>query len=235
MVSSPVLNVPSSQQTHLALRYDPIQKFAPQDCVASINDIIDKMDMLIDAKLTNAIQRLQHIFGLESLTDIRDFARAIALPLGNPLFYPTKSYQELYWMSGPGHREFYDFCRNVTNLNPPAKVSQTDHELAAYTGGEQWTNLGNYAAYIKQFVLPLCASGDFNSFACFGTQYPDRWADTAYSMERSYLYTTCTELGAYLVAQPPGQKSLVSRVLNVNYTQQWCDWSFPKGKLIFSL
>ena len=101
--------------------------------------------MLIDENKTNAIQRLQQIFGLESLTDIRDFARAIAFPLGNPFFYPTKSYQELYWNSGPGVGEFYDFYRNVTNLNPPAEVRQTDHELAAYTGGEQWTNLGNYA------------------------------------------------------------------------------------------
>ena len=190
------------------------------------------MDMLIDENKTNAIQRLKQIFGLESLTDIRDFARAIAFPLGNPFLYPTKSYQELYWNSGPGVGEFYDFCRNVTNSNPPAEVRQTDHELAAYTGGEQWANLGNYAAYIKRSILPLCTSGDFNSFDCFGTQYPDRWADTAYSLERSYLYTTCTELGAYQVAQPLGQKSLVSRVLNVNYTQQWCDWSFPKGKLI---
>lgn len=42
---------------------------------------------------------------------------------------------------------------------------------------------------------------------------------------RSYLYTTCTEAGFYQVAPATGP-SLISRVLQVNYTQQWCTWAF---------
>ncbi|KAI4183382.1 MAG: hypothetical protein L6R41_005430, partial [Letrouitia leprolyta] len=188
-------------------RYDPIQRFGDRDCVNSINNIIDKMDTLVNANVTDAIQRLQQVFGLESLVDIRDFARAIAFPLGNPLFYPTYSWQELHWYPMKGYLEFHDFCRNVTIID--SSVSQIDHELAVYTHSEPWTNLGNYAAYIKQNVLPLCPSGDYNSFDCFGTQHPQRWADSAYSIDRSYLYTTCTEFGAYQVAQPQRQNSLV--------------------------
>ena len=188
------------------------------------------MDMLIDAKQTPAIQQLKEIFGLGALTDIRDFARAIAFPLGGPLRYPTNSYQEVNWDSQIGSPDFFDFCRNVSNVNSPANISQVDSELANYTNGESWTNLGNYAAYIKRVVLPYCPSGDYNSYACFGTQHPSDWADTTNTLYRSYLYTTYTEFGAYQVAQPAGQKSLVSRVLQVDYTQQWCDWSFPKGQ-----
>jgi hypothetical protein len=54
------------------------------------------------------------------------------------------------------------------------------------------------------------------------------WADTTNSASRSYLYSTCTEQGAYQVA-PRNGPSLISHVLQVEYTQQWCTWAFPHG------
>ena len=42
------------------------------------------------------------------------------------------------------------------------------------------------------------------------------------------MYSTCTEQGAYQVA-PAFGPSLISRVLQVDYTQQWCTWAFPPG------
>lgn len=54
------------------------------------------------------------------------------------------------------------------------------------------------------------------------------WANTTNSETRSYLYSTCTEQGAYQVA-PQNGPSLISRVLQVDYTQQWCTWAFPRG------
>ena len=67
-----------------ARRYDPIQLLAPQDCVASINDIVDKMDHLVSINAQSGIEKLKEIFGLEALKDIRDFAQTIAFPLGGP-------------------------------------------------------------------------------------------------------------------------------------------------------
>ena len=187
------------------------------------------MDMLIEANQTPAVEQLKEIFGLGALTDIRDFAQTIAFPLGGPLKYPTNTWQEINWDPQIGSQDFFDFCRNVSNVDSPANITEVDFELANYTNNEPWTNLGNYAAYVKRVVLPYCPSGDYNSASCFGTQHPSYWANTTKALLRSYLYTTCTEFGAYQVANPPGQKSLVSRVLQVDYTQQGCDWSFPKG------
>lgn len=65
--------------------YYPIQKFGPSDCITQINNIIDKMDSLVQANNTAAIQQLKEIFGLGSLSDIRDFAMTIAFPLGGPM------------------------------------------------------------------------------------------------------------------------------------------------------
>jgi len=62
------------------LRYDPIQKYGPQDCVASINAIVEKIDFLIKQNDTVAIQKLKDIFGLGALEDLRDFAMTIAFP-----------------------------------------------------------------------------------------------------------------------------------------------------------
>ncbi|KAJ9201928.1 hypothetical protein DTO164E3_3366 [Paecilomyces variotii] len=209
--------------------YYPIQLYAPQDCVASINAIIDKIDHLVANNAHSAINHLKRIFGLEALKDIRDFAQTIAFPIGGPFIYPTNTWQELNWNSTYGSEDFFNFCRNVTDINAPDNITAIDYELANYTNGEPWTNLGNYANYVKNVVLPLCPSGEYDSSACFGTQNRSFWADTSNSATRSYLYTTCVEQGAYQVA-PASGPSLISRVLQVNYTQEWCEWAFPKGK-----
>ena len=127
-------------------RYAPIQKFAPQDCVSYINAIIDKFDGLVNAGNTKAIDTFKALFGLESLTDIRDFAMTIAFPLGGPLNYPTNTWQELNWNPLYGSQDFFDFCSNVTNLNAPADVVAVDTALSQFTDGEAWTGLGGYAS-----------------------------------------------------------------------------------------
>ncbi|CAJ2506574.1 Uu.00g007040.m01.CDS01 [Anthostomella pinea] len=210
--------------------YDPIQLLAPQDCVASINDIVDNMDYLVKSNNTAAIQQLKELFGLGALKDIRDFAQTIAFPIGGPFVYPTYTWQEINWDPTRGHIDFFDFCRNVTDGNAPANNTEADSALAANTKGQVWKNLGNYAAYIKRVVLPLCPSGDYNSGECFGTQDTAHWANTTSNYVRSYLYTTCTEFGAYQSAQPYGKKSLISRVIDAEYTQEWCNKAFPAGQ-----
>ncbi len=150
------------------IRYNPIQKFGPSDCVASINSIIEKFDALVKANNTAAIDDFKALFGLQSLPDIRDFAATIAFPLGGPLSYPTDSWQELNWRNQ--YDDFWSFCSNVTNLDAPEGILQVDSAMAKYTIGEPWTNLGNYAHYVKATILPTCRSGQFNSPRCFGTQ-----------------------------------------------------------------
>lgn len=60
--------------TSIPPRYAPIQKFAPSDCTASINAIVDKFDGLVATNNTAAIQQFKEIFGLGALVDNRDFA-----------------------------------------------------------------------------------------------------------------------------------------------------------------
>jgi hypothetical protein len=86
------------------------------------------------------------------------------------MFYPTNTWQELGWSKESGSDDFWRFCENVTNPNPTSDIKTIDSALAKYTYGENWQNLGNYANYIKNFILPLCPDGNYNSSKCFSTQ-----------------------------------------------------------------
>lgn len=180
--------------------YDPIQKFGPSDCVQSINDIVDKFDALVEAGNTEAIQEFKSLFGLESLADNRDFAKTIAYPVGSPFDYPTPTWQELSWINQK--TQFWSFCGNVTNIDAPEEVTAVDEQLAKYTDGEPWENLGNYAKYVKEVILPTCESGDYASGECFGqgngklgTAFLDPWRPYAVILtQRSDLLDRASRL-----------------------------------------
>ncbi|ORY64857.1 extracelular serine carboxypeptidase-like protein [Pseudomassariella vexata] len=209
--------------------YDPIQKYGPTDCIARINAIVDNFDALVRDNYTSAIQHFQSLFGLESLTALRDFATTINYPIGNPGFYSTNTWQELNWNSTYGSNDFFAFCGNVTDPDPPESVRELDFALASYTNGTPWDGLGGYADYVKKTVLPLCPPPyELDSNDCFGTHNATYWADTANGGTRSYIYTSCTEQGTYISAPETGP-SLLSRVVDTNYAQQWCTWAFPAG------
>ena len=118
----------------------------------------------------------------------------------------------------------------MTNLDAPKTITSVDYELSSTTNGEPWPNLGNYAHYLKKYVLDVsCAGIPINSSDCAGTQNSSWWADVSHSATRSYLYTTCTEYGVYQTA-PKNGPALIANPLQVSYTQQWCDWAFPPGQ-----
>jgi len=122
--------------------------------------------------------------------------------------------------------DFFSFCANVTNINAPPKITALDTVLANYTNNQPWTNLGNYATYVKENIVSSCQDPDLiDTTSCFSRQNKSFYADTSNSGSRSYLYTTCAEGGFYQVAPATGP-SLISRVLQVDYTQQWCSWAF---------
>ncbi|KIW15908.1 hypothetical protein PV08_05958 [Exophiala spinifera] len=214
--------------------YNPIQENGPQDCITRINKIIDKIDHLILTNNTEAIQKVKEIFGLGALSSLGDFAMTIAFPIGGPMNYPTYTWQELNWYPAYDNPDFFDFCNNITDLNAPANITAVDTQLSNYTNGSAWTGLGAYANYVKEVILPTCPSADLigtTTAGCFSTQNETFYADPTNSAARSYLYSTCTELGAYQLPQPYGTPSLLSRAIDLDYTQQWCTWAFPPGPL----
>jgi hypothetical protein len=130
-----------------------------QDCVARINNIIDKLDTLIARNQTAAIKQFKALFGLEVLTDHRDFASAIVDPIGNPGTYFSNTWQELNWNSTYGSRDFFNFCGNVTDIDAPDEIAKVDYVMSNYTKGEPWIGLGGYAVSVvaaSNVVLQAC-------------------------------------------------------------------------------
>ncbi|ORX95978.1 peptidase S28 [Clohesyomyces aquaticus] len=211
--------------------YNPIMKFGPADCISRLVGIVDKIDDVIRSGNQRAIQEVKEVFGLGALKNLGDFAMTIAFPIGGPMNYPTNTWQELNWNPAYSGEDFYDFCSNVTNPFPSENNYKVDTQLSKYSYGEPWTGLGSYADYVKKTLIPMCESGRIDSTdpGCFGTQNETYYADPTNGGARSYLYSTCTEQGAYQVAPAHGP-SLISRVLQIPYTQQWCTWAFPAGK-----
>ena len=160
--------VPTHLLTHF--RYDPIQKYGPQDCIARFNNIFEKTDMLIDANNTAAIAQLKELFGLQDLEDLRDFVYTMSLPIGGPMNYPLGTYQELNWNASYSNPFFWQMCGNVTNDQAPKNITDNDYALANYTNGESWPGLGGYANFFQQNFLPLCESGNIGSSdpGCYG-------------------------------------------------------------------
>ncbi|KAJ7115068.1 extracelular serine carboxypeptidase [Mycena crocata] len=212
--------------------YYNIQKFAPKDCVKTVEDIVDKIDFVIKSNNKDAIQAMQSVFGLESLQDLRDFAIAVAFPIGNPVFYPNPTWQELNWDPAVGSNDFFEFCDSLTNPNAPAHITAIDSSLSKYTHGEKWTHLGNYGEWIKTQINPLCPAGvSLDSNDCFGTHNATAWANTLdFSGNRAYIYQSCTEAGFFPQGAPPSRRSMLARVVQPDYGQQWCVWAFPPGE-----
>ncbi|PNS15019.1 cell division control protein 42 [Sphaceloma murrayae] len=206
--------------------YQPIQKYGPQDCIGSLHAIIDDIDAIFATQNRTLITQMKDIFGLADLDD-RDFAMTIAFPLGGPMNYPTNTWQELNWNPSYNSDDFFLFCSNVTSPASPSSLA-IDTALTPYTH-HPTPNLGNYATYIRTYLLPLCPSPSLlNTTTCFSTQNATFYALPTNSASRSYLYSTCTESGLYQAAPETGP-SLLSRVLDASYTQQWCTWAFPSG------
>ena len=104
----------------------------------------------------------------------------IAFPIGGPMNYPTYTWQELNWHPAYDHRDFFEFCNNVTGYGNTAEAkanaTTVDMQLAKYTNGSAWTGLAGYAAYVKDVVVSSCESADLiDSTSCFSTQNRESW------------------------------------------------------------
>ncbi|KAH8829049.1 extracelular serine carboxypeptidase-like protein [Flagelloscypha sp. PMI_526] len=209
-----------------------IQQHGPQDCIKSVENIVAKIDHVIALNDSKAIAELKAIFGLEELEDLGDFAVTIAVRLiKNPLFYPNSGWQELHWDPNVGSNDFYYFCGNLTNPDSPSNITRIDKQLAKYTNGKEWKNLGNYAEYIKRVIIPLCPEGtSINSNDCFGTLNATAYDNPFdFTWLREYMYQVCSEFGGYPLGNPNGP-SLISHAVDLAYTQRRCNWSFLPGQ-----
>ncbi|ODN75032.1 hypothetical protein L202_06253 [Cryptococcus amylolentus CBS 6039] len=189
--------------------YDPIQQYAPPECISTLQSAVAFIDTILDHPkvLKDALKGL---FGLGVLGD-GDFADVISSPLGY--------WQARNWDDEVGSMEFYKFCDALTVGGAGSKIGLISVPASVL----------NYAKYIKETVVAECPSDDVDD--CFGSDDVEKFRYTDLSQTwRLWIFQVCTQWGYFMPAPPAAFLSIVSRHLTLGHTQQICPDAFPPGK-----
>ncbi|WWC91094.1 uncharacterized protein L201_006035 [Kwoniella dendrophila CBS 6074] len=211
--------IASSAVTHAQINfpqyYDPIQQYAPEQCISTLQSAIKIIDHLLD--LPEPIPKhLKSLFGLEELPSNEDFADVISGPLG---YWQAKN-----WDPKVGSTEFYHFCDTLT-------------------AGKAGSNIGlisipasivNYGKYIKENVVIRCPRSEGKPASdieeCFGTSQDSKFRATDLEQTwRLWIFQVCTQWGYFMPAPLEGP-SIISNKLTLGYTSKICRQAFPPGK-----
>ncbi|OCF35690.1 serine carboxypeptidase [Kwoniella heveanensis BCC8398] len=206
--------IASSAVTHAQINfpeyYDPIQRYAPEECITTLQQAI----LIIDSLLNHPEPiptLLKGVFGLSELAGNDDFADVIQAPLG---YWQAKN-----WDPKVGSTHFYEFCDALTAGGAGSKLGLI--RIPA--------SIVNYGAYIKQASLQGHPASDIEE--CFGSQDDTKFQETDLEQTwRLWLFQVCTQWGYFMPAPAEGLPRIVSNQLTLDYTSKVCKQAFPPGK-----
>ncbi|WVW79480.1 hypothetical protein I302_101449 [Kwoniella bestiolae CBS 10118] len=211
--------IASSAVTHAQINfpqyYGPIQQYAPEGCIDTLQTAIELIDHLLDQP--EPIPRyLKGLFGLEELVGNEDFADVISGPLG---YWQAKN-----WDPKVGSNEFYNFCNTLTAGGAGSKVGLI--RIPA--------SIINYGKYIKENVVARCPRSEGKPASdiedCFGTSVDSKFVETDLEQTwRLWIFQVCTQWGYFMPAPLEGPR-IISNKLTLEYTSKICRQAFPPGK-----
>ncbi|KAF8552214.1 hypothetical protein OG21DRAFT_1465999 [Imleria badia] len=192
--------------------FTPIREYMPKNCSSDVQAVIAYLDQIYAENNTAAIQSLKEAFGLGSLSHIDDFAAA----LQNNLF----DWRYLQPDVGPGAM-FFEFCDALEikdGVSAPATGWGLENAIRSW--GSFWNN--TYYTY---------TCGQYDAETCLGTYDTSQayWTNvTVNNANRSWFWMVCNQVGYYQVGPPPGQPTIVSRILQPIYGERQCVNMFPQ-------
>ncbi|WWC72992.1 uncharacterized protein I206_106956 [Kwoniella pini CBS 10737] len=211
--------IASSAVTHAQIDfpqyYDPIQRYAPKECIKTLQNAIESIDYLLD--LPEPIPKyLKGLFGLEQLVGNDDFADVISGPLG---YWQAKN-----WDPKVGSSEFYNFCDSLT-------AGGASHKIGLI---KVPASIVNYGKYIKEKVVIRCPRSEGKPASdieeCFGTAEDSKFRETDLEQTwRLWIFQVCTQWGYFMPGPLKGPR-IVSNKLTLEYTSKICKQAFPPGK-----
>ncbi|BGP56935.1 hypothetical protein JCM8202v2_004571 [Rhodotorula sphaerocarpa] len=205
--------------------YTPIMEHGPLGCIEHLTNHTALIDSILALNSSLLTPRLKGAFGLGGITSDADFVNALAIPLG--------SWQARNWDPAVGSSRFFEFCDAlVVQGESPAvssRASDWTHRLPA-DPRKEFESLAGYAAYVREHVAALCPP-DLTQDECFGT---DEYGgdDLEEAPWKSWSYQFCTEWGYFIGHGPEADEpSIVSRLLDIEYTSKICRIAFPEGEV----
>ncbi|WRT69169.1 uncharacterized protein IL334_006153 [Kwoniella shivajii] len=211
--------IASSAVTHAQIDfpqyYDPIQRYAPEECISILQKDIITIDHLLDQP-EPVPKWLKGLFGLEELVSNEDFADVISGPLG---YWQAKN-----WDPKVGSNAFYDFCDALTAGGAGSKIGL--FKIPA--------SIVNYGNYIKVGTVSRCPRSEGKPASdieeCFGTSQDSKFRETDLEQTwRLWIFQVCTQWGYFQPAPLEGPR-ILSNKLTLEYTSKICRQAFPAGK-----
>lgn len=230
--------------------YTPIMEHGPRECIEHLTNHTALIDSVLALNSSLLTPRLKGAFGLGGITSDADFVNALAIPLG--------SWQARNWDPAVGSSRFFEFCDALVVQGESPAVSSRASDWTRRLPADprkEFESLAGYAAYVREHVAALCPP-DLTQDECFGT---DEYGgdDLEEAPWKSWSYQFCTgahccfpaprcsharplipgasvrsEWGYFIGHGPKADKpSVVSRLLDVEYTSKICRLGFPDGEV----
>ncbi|KAK4162907.1 peptidase S28 [Cladorrhinum sp. PSN259] len=207
--------------------YVPIQDATPANCSADISAVVDHVDSILLNGTAKQKDSLKAKFSLSGLTDA-DFAHA----LGGILFawqgvqFDT---EEKY-----GSVAYYDFCNYVEGVWPSNSTSLVTVPGEKGVGLEK--ALEGYSKYYREVFVPDSCEKDSLNVECWQLSNGSNpiFHDLSVNNHgnRQWEWMLCNEPFEYWFGAPPpgenGGKTLVSRLVDVEYWKNQCTLNFPE-------
>lgn len=210
--------------------YEPIRIYGPPDCISTQQKLMNVLDNIIMSNDSQTVDDLKTAFGLQNLTDSRDFA--------NEISFGIQGWQSLNWDPAVGSNDFYEYCGNLTSDDVEWSAtsdlaSNVSDLLEAGGWGNESDSLTNRMLNLIGFMNATYVSGcETTQNECFSmtnasaTMYTDKSTENQGSLSWAYQY--CTQWGYIQTGSgvPEGQLPLVPRVLDLEYLTSICRYAF---------
>ncbi|KAF2149996.1 putative serine peptidase [Myriangium duriaei CBS 260.36] len=203
--------------------FNPVQRGMPQNCSTDLSRVIDYLDRVMTTGSASEVQQIKQKFGLPNVQHNDDFMAALE---NGPWTWQSNSPR-----SDAGFMQFCNYVENVFDANT------TTVPGAGGVGLQK--ALDGYAKWFTEIELPgFCSalgmfSGD-NNTDCFNTYDGNSpmFTTTAVDndIDRAWIWMTCNEpFGWWQDGAPRGRPSIVSRLVNAQWSIRQCGLYFPPG------
>ncbi|KAJ3952822.1 hypothetical protein N0V92_010736 [Colletotrichum tropicale] len=209
--------------------FEGARLFSPGECAETTQKLTQVVDNILlgNGKKANAadVAQLKELFDLKPLEDA-DFA--------NLLSFGITGLQSTNWDPAVDDASFGKYCATVSSdsvvFGSTRHLKSSAEKLLDISGTDKkLTNrLLNYVGYVKDYVKKGCPDGDL--LKCYSSKNEALYNNTSIRQGagRSWTYQVCTEWGYFQTGSgvPKDTLPLISRVIDVEYSSQYCRRAF---------
>lgn len=213
--------------------WEMIREYGPAQCMNTTSTLTHAIDTILLEK-KELVPQLKALFGVESLSDTKDFVNMLA-------YSGVGGWQGRNWDPAVSSPAFAHYCSNLTHsglLNqsyaPKIPLAQSLLKEAGLTSSHLTTALVNWISHFTTNLITPCLFSPFRApnttlDTCYSTSNTTFYAQhSLHDTWRAWPYQYCTQWG-YLqtgAGAPASVLPLVSRTIDTEYMSRICKYAF---------